>query len=314
MLVAVIAILIGLVVLLWSADAFVEGAAALAGHLKLPPLFIGFVIMGFGTSAPELLVSAISALEGKANLALGNAYGSNIANIALVLGITVLVSPVVMARLVLRKELIILVLITLLAGWQAFDGAISRLDAGILLLTFTLIMLFTFYKVFKNRDSAESVEIPSLGLTKAWVWLILGLVLLLASSRLLVWGAVELATLLGLSELIIGLTIVAVGTSLPELAASITAVRKGENSLVIGNLLGSNFFNTLAVVGLAGVIQPLSFGPEVLWRDLPVMLCLTLSLYIFALLSRQNPSEIDRNAGVVLLAGYGAYLYWLLLF
>ena len=318
MLLAGLAVLLGLAVLVWSADRFVEGAAATAQHFSVPPLLIGMVVIGFGTSAPEMVVSAISAVEGNPGIALGNAYGSNIANIALVLGITALISPVLVHSSILRKELPLLLGVTLLAVYQVWDGEITRLDALVLLLAFFIIMGWTIWNGLKKgtdglaADLEEDLAGKNLTLKLALLWLVVGLLLLVVSSRLLVWGSVEIAQSLGVSDLIIGLTIVAIGTSLPELASSVAAARKGEHDMALGNILGSNLFNTLAVVGIAGAIRPLDFGPEVFSRDAMLMLLLTLALFVLGYGYKKRQGSINRLAGVALLACYVAYTLYLL--
>lgn len=318
MLLAGLAVLLGLAVLVWSADRFVEGAAATAQHFSVPPLLIGMVVVGFGTSAPEMVVSAISAVEGNPGIALGNAYGSNIANIALVLGVTALISPVLVHSSILRKELPLLLGVTLLAVYQVWDGEITRLDALVLLLAFFIIMGWTIWNGLKKgtdslaADLEEDLAGKNLTLKLALLWLVVGLLLLVVSSRLLVWGSVEVAQSLGVSDLIIGLTIVAIGTSLPELASSVAAARKGEHDMALGNILGSNLFNTLAVVGIAGAIHPLGFGPEVFSRDAMLMLLLTLALFVLGYGYKKRQGSINRLAGVALLACYVAYTLYLL--
>ncbi|MBE0575300.1 MAG: calcium/sodium antiporter [Desulfuromonadales bacterium] len=314
---AFLAIVFGLALLVWSADRFVEGSAATARHFGMPPLLIGMVIVGFGTSAPEMVVSAISASQGNPGIALGNAYGSNITNIALILGLTALISPIAVHSQVLRKELPILTAVTALAAWQLWDGEISRNDALILLGVLGGLMAWTIWQgMQKNADALateieQELEIRDMPLRRAVVWLIVGLTLLIVSSRILVWGAVEIARGFGVSDLIIGLTIVAIGTSLPELASSIIATRKGEHDIALGNILGSNLFNTLAVVGIAGIIHPMSVGPEVFSRDIMVMAALTISLFIIGYGFRGRQGRINRIEGAALLAcyiGYTAYL------
>lgn len=318
MLLAGLAVLLGLAILVWSADRFVEGAAATAQHFSVPPLLIGMVVVGFGTSAPEMVVSAISAVEGNPGIALGNAYGSNIANIALVLGVTALISPVLVHSSILRKELPLLLGVTLLAVYQVWDGEITRLDALVLLLAFFIIMGWTIWNGLKKgtdslaADLEEDLAGKNLTLKLALLWLVVGLLLLVVSSRLLVWGSVEIAQSLGVSDLIIGLTIVAIGTSLPELASSVAAARKGEHDMALGNILGSNLFNTLAVVGIAGAIHPLGFGPEVFSRDAMLMLLLTLALFVLGYGYKKRQGSINRLAGVALLACYVAYTLYLL--
>ncbi len=317
MLVPSLAILCGLVLLVWSADWFIEGAAAIAGHFSVPPLLIGMLIIGFGTSLPEMVVSAFSALEGNPGLALGNAYGSNITNIALILGLAALLQPIAVQSTILRKELPILTLVTAVAATQLVDGTISRLDAAILLILFAGLMGWSIWQGVRQEadglgtDTAAEMAARAMPQRRAWVWLLVGLVVLVSSSRLLVWGAVEIASGFGVSNLVIGLTVIAVGTSLPELASTIIAARKGEHDLALGNVLGSNLFNTLAVVGIAGGIHPMSVAPEVLQRDTLVMAALTLSLYLICY-GYRKPGSIDRYEGAGLLACYIGYTGFLL--
>ncbi|MDP1520564.1 calcium/sodium antiporter [Porticoccus litoralis] len=316
MLIPLLAVIAGLIVLVWSADQFVDGAAGTAGHFGMPPLLIGMVIVGFGTSAPEMVVSALAASQGNPGIALGNAYGSNITNIALILGLTALISPIAVHSQVLRKELPILIALAGLAAYQLWDGHVSRTDAWILLGLFACLMGWTIRQGLRNKtdvlgsEVAEELAAHPVALSKSVWQLILGLVLLVASSRLLVWGAVEIAQGLGVSDIVIGLTIIAIGTSLPELASSLAATRKGEHDIALGNVLGSNIFNTLAVVGIAGAIHPMSVGPEVLSRDLLVMTALTLLLFVFCYGFR-GPGRINRLEGLVLLSCYIGYMVYL---
>ncbi|NYS61635.1 calcium/sodium antiporter [Vreelandella salicampi] len=316
MLLALFAIVFGLALLVWSADKFVEGSAITAGHFGMPPLLIGMVVVGFGTSAPEMVVSALAATQGNPGLALGNAYGSNITNIALILGITALISPIAVHSQVLRKELPLLALITLLTFWLLWDRMLSFANALVLIVVFAGLIAWSVYQGMKQKTDTMATEVEAeldrqaMPIKKAVFWLILGLALLIVSSRILVWGAVDLATAFGVSDLIIGLTIVAVGTSLPELASSVIAARKGEHDLALGNILGSNLFNTLAVVGIAGLISPMAVAPEVLSRDLAVMTALTLSLFVIGYGFR-GTGRINRVEGGILLAcfiGYTTYL------
>jgi len=317
MLLALGAVIGGLILLVWSADRFIDGAAATARYIGMPPLLIGMLVVGFGTSAPELLVSALASLQGNPGLALGNAYGSNIANIALILGITALLQPITVRSQILRKELPILALVTLLSAAQLWDGELSRSNAWLLLAVFAGLMTWTVFQGMRQQDDALNKEMEqelvgeAIPLSRALGNLLLGLVLLIGSSRLLVWGAVDLAHAFGVSDLIIGLTIVAVGTSLPELASSLIAVRKGEHDIALGNIIGSNLFNTLAVVGLAGAIHPIDVTPEVLHRDWLVMAGLTLSLFVFGYGFR-GPGRINRYEGGILLMVYLAYMGWLI--
>jgi cation:H+ antiporter len=315
---ALIAVLAGLALLVWSADKFVDSAASIASHFGMPALLIGMVILGFGTSAPEMLVSALAASQGNPGLALGNAYGSNIANIALVLGLTALISPIAVQSQVLRKELPMLTAITALAILQLLDGQLSRADALVLLGVFAVLMAWTISQGLRgNGDHLKQEleqEMPDrvMSIRSAWLWLAVGLTVLVASSRLLVWGAVELAQGFGVSELIIGLTIVAVGTSLPELVSSIMAARKGEHDMAIGNVIGSNLFNTLAVVGIAGSIHPIPVEPTIINRDMAVMAVLTVSLFVIGFNFRPGSHRrINRWEGGALLVCFCTYLTYL---
>lgn len=313
------AIVGGLILLVWSADKFVDGAAATARYFGMPALLIGMVIVGFGTSAPEMVVSALAASQGNPGIALGNAYGSNITNIALILGVTALISPIVVHSQILRKELPILTGVSLLAVWQLWDGNITFVDAMVLLGVFAALMTWTVWQGMRASGDALSGEFEqelqahAMPIRVAVFWLVVGLVLLIVSSRFLVWGAVEVAHSLGVSDLIIGLTIVAVGTSLPELASSIIAARKGEHDIALGNIIGSNLFNTLAVVGIAGSISPMAgIAPEVLTRDMLVMMALTLSLFVLGFGLRGQQGRIGRIGGGLLLSSYIGYTVYLL--
>lgn len=315
---AIIAVIFGLILLVWSADKFVEGAAVTAGHFGMPPLLIGMVVVGFGTSAPEMMVSALASLQGNPGIALGNAYGSNITNIALILGLTAVLSPIAVHSQVIRKELPILIAVTALAAFQLADGQLSRFDAGVLIGVFFALIVWTIQQGMKKTNDAFGSEIQGaltlqkMPIKKAVFWVITGLILLIISSRFLVWGAVEIAMALGVSDLIIGLTIVAIGTSLPELASSLIAVKKGEHDIALGNIMGSNLFNTLAVVGIAGLIHPLTVEPAVLTRDVAVMGALTLMLFIFAYGFKGKQGRINRLEGAILLLSFVAYTFYLL--
>ena len=313
---AFVAVVAGLALLVWSADRFIDGAAVSARYFGMPPLLIGMVIVGFGTSAPEMVVSAIAATQGNPGLALGNAYGSNITNIALILGLTAVLSPIAVHSQVLRKELPILIAVTALAAWQLADGSLSRMDAGILIAVFFVLMGWTIYQGMQKSPDAFGTEMEaefnteSMTLKTALIWLFVGLVLLVVSSRLLVWGAVEIALAFGVSDLIIGLTVVAIGTSLPELASSLVAVKKGEHDIALGNVIGSNLFNTLGVVGIAGLIHPFAVPAEILTRDIVVMAGLTIAIFIFGFgFGRQGRiNRIEGGALMLVFVAYTAYL------
>ncbi len=329
MILAVAALIFGLILLVWSADKFVDGAATSAKYIGISPLIIGMVIVGFGTSAPEMLVSALAAINGNSGIALGNAYGSNIANIALILGVSALIAPITIHGKVLKKELPTLVLVTVLSFFLLYDLELSRLDAFILLAVFFLIMGNTIYKGMKakntvskaskqnseqiaeNIESEISEEKEEIDIKKSIFWLILGLALLIVSSRMLVWGAVEVAKMFNVSDIIIGLTVVAIGTSLPELASSIAAAKKNEHEIALGNVLGSNLFNTLAVVGIAGSIHPFAVPLEMLTRDMSIMTLLTLSLFLFGYAKSKKEGCITRFKGGLLVCIYVAYTVWL---
>ena len=313
MLLASLAIIAGFALLVWSADRFVEGAAATAKHAGMPPLLIGMVIVGFGTSAPEMVVSAMAALDGSPGLALGNAYGSNIANTGLILGFTALFIPLAVHSKIVRKELPLLLIITCLTGAFLWNGELTRWEAIVLLAGFFGLIGWSIFSALRGKgdvlegEMAGELEVHSMPLGRAIFWVVAGLVLLIVSSRMLVWGAVTIAESLGVSDLIIGLTIVALGTSLPELAATVVAARKGEHDIAIGNVVGSNMFNLLAVVGIAGVIAPMSsVPPEVLTRDWPMVVGLTVALFVFGYGIR-GPGRINRWEGALLLLAYLAY-------
>ena len=317
MLLASLAILIGLPVLLWSAGKFVGGAASVANHFGVSPLLIGMLIIGFGTSAPEIIVSVFAAIQGNSGIALGSAYGANIANILLILGLTAIISPIAVKSEIIKKELPVLLGITFFAAWQVWDLNISKDDAFSLLGLFVLLLSWSIYHGMKGDKDALADEYDeeinsNEGTVKTHVmWLIAGLLLLVASSRMLVWGAVEVATFFGVSDTIIGLTVIAIGTSLPELASSLMAVKKGEHDLAIGNVIGSNMFNTLAVVGIAGTIQPMAVGSEFLYRDVMVMFASTIALFIFCIgIKRQG--RLNRLEGGAFVLAYAAYTYWLI--
>jgi len=306
-----LAIFAGLVVLVWGADRFISGAAALANNLGVSPMLIGLTIVGFGTSAPEILVSAIASLDGNPGLAIGNAIGSNIANIGLILGVTALVVPLSVHSGVLKREYPLLLAISLISLAIMWDGTLGRGDGLILLilLIFTLGWMIRSAKMGAADPIASEfdAEIPHDTPTgRAIFWLVVGLIALLASSRVLVWGAANIATALGISDVVIGLTIVAIGTSLPELAATIASALKGEDDIAIGNVIGSNLYNILAVMSLPGLLAPGPFLPEVLYRDLPVMLLMTIALFLMGYGFGKH-GRINRLEGAILLCAFIGY-------
>jgi len=311
MLLYVTAILAGFALLVWGAERFVTGAAAIARNLGVPPMLIGLTIVGFGTSAPEILVSAMASFDGNPGLAIGNAIGSNIANIGLILGATAMISPLTVRSETLRREYPMLLAVSLLAVLLMLDDRLDLVDALVLLASLVVLLYAISVISLKNRtdplvDEFEA-EIPGSMTTGLAVWLfLLGLFLLLLSSKVLVWGAVELARVFGVSDLVIGLTIVALGTSLPELAASVVSALKREHDIAIGNILGSNMYNLLAVLPMAGLIAPGPFSPAVMARDMPVMIGLTLALFVVGFGFR-GQGRINRFEGGLLLAAFAAY-------
>ncbi|MES9812267.1 MAG: calcium/sodium antiporter [Candidatus Thiodiazotropha sp.] len=311
-----VAILVGLVVLVWSADRFISGAAALADNLGVSPMLIGLTVVGFGTSAPEVLVSTMASFNGNPGLAIGNAIGSNIANIGLILGFTALLIPLSVHSSVLRREYPLLLAVSAMAFLLMWDGELNQFDGVILVVTLVGVLGWMIYTA--KTGAADPIagefdaEIPhDIPTHKAIVLLLVGLIFLLLSSRLLVWGASNVASALGVSDVIIGLTIVAIGTSLPELAASITSALKGEDDLAIGNVIGSNLYNLLAVLSIPGLVAPGVYSPEVMERDLPVMMVLTIFLFFMGHgLGKQG--RINRLEGLLLLLcfiGYQSLLF-----
>lgn len=307
MLLAIIATLIGLALLVYSADYFIDGASSIAQKFGMSKFLIGMLIIGIGTSTPEIVVSVFSALENASGLALGNAYGSNIVNILLVLGATALISPLLIQKSLIKGDFLILLGVTALAIVQLMDGHISRLDSIILIAGLAMFVGWQIYVAKKNPSDSNEEEIANFSMGKSLAFLIGGLVVLVASSRLVVWGAVEIAKAMGMSELIIGLTVVAVGTSLPELVSSIIAARKGEDDMAVGNVIGSNIFNTLAVVGVAGAIAPMSVPAEVISRDIWVMAGVTVALFVLCLIALKGNGRISRAMGGLLVAGFVGY-------
>ena len=312
------AVIAGFALLIWGADRFINGAAAIAYHLGVSPLLIGLTIVGFGTSAPEILVSGMAAWQGNIGLAIGNAIGSNIANIGLILGATALIVPLTIHSRILKREYPIMLAVTLLAAALMMDGALGLYD-GLILVT-ALVVVLSLLAAFglQDRKKSDALEqeyeqdLPlEISIGKATGLFLLGLTTLLIGSRILVWGAVNIATTLGVSDLVIGLTIIAIGTSLPELAAGLSSALKGEHDIAIGNVIGSNMFNLLAVLPIPALVKPGSFDPNALSRDLPVMVGLTLAFFVFRF-GFKAPGKINRWEGLALLAiflGYQTVLY-----
>ncbi len=314
---AIIAVVVGLAILVWSADVFIDGAVVLANKLKVPSFLIGVVILGLGTSAPEMVVSVLAALDGSPELALGNAYGSNIINIALVLGATVLISPIIIRKSIINRDMPLLLLVTAVAAWQLSDGILSNTDGIVLIVLLVAVLGIQIVLSLRegNHEHEDDPVLNSVEQTSAIRGigaLFIGLLVLILSSRAIVWGAVELATLWGLSELIIGLTVVAVGTSLPELVASVSAARKGEHDMALGNIIGSNIFNTLAVVGLAALIAPMTISPVILSRDVLAMGAITVLLFALCVFAFSTKRNFGRASGTTLMLAFVGYTLWLI--
>ncbi len=286
LLLSILAILAGFTLLIWSSDRFVDGAADLARHFGVSPMVVGMIIIGFGTSAPEMLVSSIAAFNGNPQIGIGNAIGSNITNITLVLGVTAIFYAIPVQSRIVRIELPILLAVTVLASVLLSHGDFGKLDGILLLSVLGLVLAWMIYSAKHQYPDALLTDIeehfPNTHRKTAMFWTVAGLVLLLISSQMLVWGASNIATILGISDLVIGLTIVAIGTSLPEVAATLASARKGETDLAIGNIVGSNFFNTLGVLALPAIIAPHAPDMNAIHRDMPISLLLTALLLLFA--------------------------------
>ena len=312
-----LAILIGFALLIWSADKFVLGASNTARSFSISPLIVGVVIVGLGTSAPEMLVSAMAAADGNTGLSIGNAIGSNITNVGLMLGITALFYPLQIHSKLLKREMPVLLAIIFLSYFLLWDQYLSFFDGLLLIILMFAMLAFTVWEAKSHGEDELPQEIldempEEISKGAALKWLIVGIVILIASSRILVWGAVEVAEYFQVSDLIIGLTIVAIGTSLPELAATVAAARKKEFDLAVGNIIGSNIFNILGVMALPGLISPDSFDIEVLTRDYPVMIGLIIALIIFSVAWRKGQTgRLGRFEGALLLTGYIGYMFWL---
>ena len=309
-------IALGLTALVWSADRLVDGASAIARQAGLTPMLIGLTIVSIGTSAPEILISIMSALADSGELAVGNALGSNIANVGLVLGVTLLFSSITLARDTTWIDLPLLLLVVLVTWFLLYDLELSRSDSFVLLGMLALFFVRVAQHARQSNDHIEAHEIPTLTLPLAWLSFLGGLAFLIASSRILVWAASHIATELGVSELVIGLTIVAVGTSLPELAASVMSALKGHADMAVGAIVGSNMFNILLVLAIPGLWGSLSLQTAVIRRDMFAVFLTTLVLALAALWRWNGASgsgSLGRGTGLLLLSLYIAYYGWLFL-
>lgn len=307
------AIVIGLALLALGGERFIVGASATARNLGVPPVLVGLTIVGLATSAPEMLVSAVAAWSGTPGLALGNAIGSNIANLGLVLAVAVLVRPLIAQSRTLRRELPALLASTFLPFLLLLDGVLSVADSAVLLgglaiLVYWLAVLGYRTSVLDPIRAEYAAEIPKdLRPSLAFLWLLVGLVALLTGAQLLVFGGERAARALGVSEVVVGLTVVAIGTSLPELAVSIAAARKNEPDLILGNVIGSNIFNMLGVVGIAGIIAPHRVEPEILTMHYPVMAALTLGVFLMTYNRGQRRGRLSRSSGAIILGVFIIY-------
>jgi cation:H+ antiporter len=302
-----LAILAGFIGLMWSADRFIDGSAAIANNFGVPKLLIGLTVVAFGTSAPEIVVSISASLKGAGEIAIGNAIGSNLANIGMVLGITTILAPLTFKQSTLQQEIPIMLAIMGVAGWFLFNGELSRLE-GILLVSL-MAPLLAWFIYNKKQQPEDEEEIANMTMFSAAISFAIGLALLVTSAEVLVWGATTVATSFGISPLVIGLTIVAIGTSLPELAASVISALKGHYDIAIGNVIGSNIFNLLLVAGIPAIIQPLSMTQDVFNRDYLSMIALTFALcglMLGALFIKKNPT-LGRLSGILLLILYAGY-------
>jgi cation:H+ antiporter len=302
-----LAILIGFAGLVWSADRFVEGSAAIANNFGVPKFLIGLTVVAFGTSAPEIVVSISASLRGTGEIAIGNALGSNLANVGLVLGITTLLAPLAIKSHILKQEVPIMLAVMGIAGWFLFNGQLSRSEGITLVALMIPLMAWLIYS--KKQHPEELEDVHSMATSMASLWFILGLSLLIVSAELLVWGATDIAFSMGISPLVIGLTIVAVGTSLPELAASVISALKGHHDIAIGNIIGSNIFNLLLVAGIPDIIQPLNMTQDVFYRDYLYMLGLSLALCSMMIwgFTVKKDGIIGRVSGILLLILYTGY-------
>ena len=314
MLISIISLVSGFILLIWSADAFTDNGAKIANIFKISPLIIGILIFGFGTSVPEMLVSGLAAFEGHPELSVGNAFGSNILNIALVLGVTAMIMPIKIELKVIKKEGLYLMFTTLIAGLLVWDRHLGVMDGTILFGLLAVFLLYTFNESKKDHHEFDNlsskIDIDQKG--RIWIILLISFIVLLVSAKLIVYGGTSLAVQFGVSDLIIGLTVVALGTSLPELAVSITSAIKKQHAMVVGNIIGSNLFNTVGVLAIPGLISPLYVPEKLITRDYPFMLVLTTLIFVFVALHKfSKESTISRLEGALFILILFFYLYLL---
>lgn len=307
MILNILFIVIGIVLVLWGADRLTDGAVAVAEKMKMPQIVIGLTIVAMGTSMPEFCVSLISALKGTSDLAVGNIVGSNIFNTLLIVGVSALVAPMSIMKTTVRKDIPFALVASALLLIMCLDEDISRIDAAILFVMFLIFMYITLRGAKAQGTDLEEKEKKPMATWLSVVWILVGLACLIGGSNLFVDGATAVATKLGVSEAVIGLTIVAGGTSLPELATSVVSARKGNSGIAIGNVLGSNVFNILAILGLTGVISPMTLK-GITMTDLSMMVISIILIWLFSF----TKYKIERWEGAILTAVFAGYIYSLL--
>jgi len=305
-------VLIGISLLVWSADKLTDGAAAIARNFGVPPFVVGLTIVAIGSSAPEMVISTVASIGGSSGLAIGNALGSNIVNIAVVLPIAAFICPLLIRSEILRVEMPLMLIFTGIASYFLWDGYLAQTEGMILIILVMVHIIWLTLSGFRHKKSERLLvdiveELPEqMPTARATFWVIVGLIVLILSSDLLIGGATGIARQMGISETVIGLTIVAIGTSLPELAASIAAALKKEHEMVLGNIIGSNIFNILAVLGIAGTIMPVHIESSILARDLPTMVAFTVGMYLLSH-GYGKEARIGRPEAAILLVGYVVY-------
>ncbi|MGP1624973.1 calcium/sodium antiporter [Prevotella koreensis] len=308
MMMNIIYIVFGILMVLWGAGKLTDGATSIAAKMKIPPMIIGLTVVAMGTSMPEFFVSFVSALKGTSDLAVGNVVGSNIFNTMLIVGTTALVTPMAIAKSTVKKDIPFAVLASAMLVLMGIDGNISRIDAAVLFAVFIAFMLYTVRSAKKEKDSGNEDEVKEMSVWRAVAFFALGLACLIVGSNLFVDGATAVASLLGVSEAVIGLTVVAGGTSLPELATSVVAARKGQCAIAMGNVIGSNVFNILMILGITGIIHPMSIL-GITSLDLTVMLLSIVLLWMFSF----TKYTVARWEGGLLVALFFAYMTWLVI-
>lgn len=315
MITQILILIAGFTLLVWGADRFILGASATAKHTGMPPLLVGLTFVALGTSFPELMVSLVAALKGTPELAVGNALGSNIVNIGLVLGLTAIICPVMVNSKFIKREFPIVFIILLIVGLMLWDYKLDRFEGVILFAGLAGYVAWLVYQALASngdevltQEYSKQLDEQLISLPKALFWFILGGILLYFSAQMVVNSGVFIARAMGVSDVVIGLTIVALGTSLPELMATLVAALKREFDIAVGNVIGSNIFNLLGVLGLPALISPAYFKPEIFTRDYAIMLLLTVLLFVFAYGFNKKPGQINRWEGALLLFVYFGYL------